>query len=146
MLRAIVCALAIAREEIALTSSCGVRRRRLSSASPAIDEWPPRSRSRPDRRRQLNHVPLPTTWALNDVYVIYAAQKMPGNVLSPEMLLEIQSIEARIRATPGFKEHCAVRHDDHASYSAGPRVCALVRAGARCCVAGATVPCVAATC
>ena len=42
-------ALAIAREEIALTSSCGVRRRRLSSASPAIDEWPPRSRSR--RRR-----------------------------------------------------------------------------------------------
>ena len=46
---------------------------------------------------------------LNDVYVMYAAQKMPGDVLSvPEMLLEPQSIEARIRATPGV-EHCAVR-------------------------------------
>ena len=61
---------------------------------------------------------------LNEVFVIYAAQKMPGDVLSIPMLLEIQSIEARIRATPGFNKHCAVRHDDHASYSAGPRVCA----------------------
>ena len=103
-----------------------MQRRRLASASPAVGagDWRPRPRSpRPDRR-QLNHIPLPTTWVLNDVFVMYAAQKMPGNVLSTEMLLEIQSIEARIRATPGFDEHCVVRHDDHASYSVGSRVCA----------------------
>ena len=56
----IVHALSIARE-IALTSSCGVQRRRLASASPAggAGDWRPRPPPRPDRR-QLNHIPLPT--------------------------------------------------------------------------------------